>query len=452
LLIGIKSIIAFKILIDESTSSIILHTIIEKLNKHIINIREKVVRYKTLIQNFSYLSALQIFNLLLPLITYPYLIRVLGKETYGLVVFAQAIIGYLLILVGFGFNMSATKDVSIHRDNKEKLSEIVSSVLIIKSVFFIISLIILVVVLWLIPQVKDYKLLFYLTMWMCLYDVLFPQWYFQGIEQMKFITYITLVSRLIFFGLIFVFIHSPSDYLFMPVISGLGAIIAGLISLYIIFYIHRIQFSKQPLPVLKKYFKESIPIFVSNVSIKLYGSTNKVLVGAFIGMAEIAYYDLAEKIVSVIKLPQSIVGQTIFPKISRDKNLQFVKKYFYISLIINVILTGLTVAFTKPIILLLGGSTMLDAKYIVWILVFTTPFVAMSNIWGFQLLIPFGYNKAFQKVILSSSFVYIILMISIWQLYYFSIINISLVNLIIEIFVAFGFLYQCKKNNLWRKI
>ena len=67
--------------------------------------------------------------MLLPLITYPYLIRVLGKEIYGLIVFAQAVVGYLVILVGFGFNISATKEISIHRDNKEKLNEIVSSVI-----------------------------------------------------------------------------------------------------------------------------------------------------------------------------------------------------------------------------------------------------------------------------------------------------------------------------------
>ena len=81
-----------------------------------------------LIRNFSYLSLLQVFNLILPLIVYPYLIRVLGKETYGLVVFAQSLVFYLVILVGFGFNISATKEVSIHRNDSKKLGEIVSSV------------------------------------------------------------------------------------------------------------------------------------------------------------------------------------------------------------------------------------------------------------------------------------------------------------------------------------
>jgi PST family polysaccharide transporter len=390
-----------------------------------------------------------VFNLLLPLITYPYLIRVLGKETYGLVVFAQAIIGYLLILVGFGFNISATKDISIHRDNKEKLSEIVSSVLIIKSVFFILSLIILSVVLWFIPQAKGYEALFYLTMWMCLYDVLFPQWYFQGIERMKYITYITLVSRLIFLGLIFVFIHSPADYLFMPVISGIGAVIAGLVSLYIVFFIHKIKLAKQPLLVLKKYLKDSIPFFVSNVSVKIYVSTNKVIIGSFLGMTEVSYYDLGEKITSLLKIPQGLLSQTLFPKINKDKDIHFVKKAFFVSIAINIILFVGIVLFSKPIVMFLGGEQMLPAIWVVNILALSVPIIAMSNIFGIQLLVPFGYSKIFSQIIVASGIIYLIQLSIIWPLWGINIYSVSIISVTTEFFVTIIMYYFCKRYKLW---
>lgn len=130
------------------------------MNKFINSLKEKAIKHKTLIENFSSLTVFQILNLLLPLLTYPYLIRVLGIEIYGLVVFAQAIIGYLLILVGFGFNISATKEISIHRDNKDKLSEIASSVLTIKAGLFVLSLILLAIALYFIPQAEGYEMLF----------------------------------------------------------------------------------------------------------------------------------------------------------------------------------------------------------------------------------------------------------------------------------------------------
>ena len=420
------------------------------MNKHIKNIREKAGRHKTLIQNFSYLSALQVFNMLIPLITYPYLIRVLGKETYGLVVFAQAVIGYLVILVGFGFNISATKEVSIHRDNKEKLSEIVSSVLIIKSGLFLISMIILCSLVFLIPQAKEYKILFFLTMWMCLYDVIFPMWYFQGIEKMKYITYITLLSRLTFLGLIFIFIHNSSDYLFIPIINGIGALIAGITSLYIVFRKHQIHFVIHSISILTKYFKGSIPIFLSNVSSRLYVSTNKVIVGAFLGMTEVAYYDLAEKVTTVLKIPQSILSQALFPKISKEKNLNFIKQIFKYSILLNITLFIGVMVGSKYIVLLLGGQQMLDAILVLNILALTVPVIAMSNIFGIQLLIPFGFNKTFSKVIIASGLIYLLQALLIWGSFGFTIINVSIITVTTELFVTSIMFFYCKKYKLWR--
>lgn len=419
------------------------------MKKHIDEILQRAGQHKVLIQNFSYLSALQFFNLLIPLITYPYLIRVLGKETYGLVVYAQAIVGYLVILVGFGFNISATKEISVHRGDKSKLSEIVSSVLVIKAVLFAISAFILIVLLFIIPQARGYKGLFILMLWMCLYDVIFPVWYFQGIEQMKYITYITLISRLIFLGLIFVLIHSSSDYLFIPIINGIGALMAGIISLTVIFNSHKVRFKFQSLQTLKFYFKDSIPIFVSNASIKLYTSTNKVIIGSFLGMADVAYYDLAEKLVTVLKMPMSILSQSLFPKISKEKNLSFVKKVFKISLTANVLFYIVFIISSKYLILFLGSKTMLDSVLIVNLLAFTLPVIAMSNIFGVQLLLPFGYNKTFSRIIVSSSIFYLIQAITFWISFGFTLINVTLMTVFTEIFVTITMFYYCNKYRLW---
>lgn len=419
------------------------------MKKHIDHFRHKAGQHKTLIQNFSYLSALQVFNLTLPLVTYPYLIRVLGKETYGLVVFAQAIVAYLAILVGFGFNISATRDISVHRENKEKVSEIVSSVLIIKGILFLLSCIIMFILLLIIPQAHDYKALFFLSLWACLYDVIFPIWYFQGIEKMKYFTYLSLTSRLIFLVLIFIFIHTPADYLYVPIIYGIGAIVAGAVALFLMFKKHQIQFSWQSYQTLKFYVKDSTPIFISNVSVSLYVSTNKVITGTFLGMAEVAYYDLAEKLIFVLRIPQSILSQSLFPKISKEKNINFIKRIFKISLLGNSLLFVLMLLLSHHIIVVLGGSQMLPAISVVNILAFTVPIVAMSNIFGIQLLIPFGYNKLFSRIILASGLFYLLLMLILWLSNGFSIISISIVTVITEVFVTTTMYFFCKKVNLW---
>ncbi|MBN1181140.1 MAG: flippase [Bacteroidales bacterium] len=419
------------------------------MEKGLNTLKNRAKQNRTLLNNLSYLSLLQFFNLLLPLVTYPYLIRVLGKDTFGLVIFAQAIIGYLLIFVSFGFNISATKEISIHRNNKEKLNEIVSSILIIKGLLFLLSLMILLGLLLLIPMAKGHEWLFCLTMWICFYDLIFPIWYFQGIEQMKYITYLTLLSRLVFLGLIFLLIHSSNDYLLVPLINGIGSCIAGTVSLLIIFRLHGLDFKWQQFNTLKHYFSESVPIFISNLSSKIYVSTNKVIAGTFLSMADVAYYDLAEKIIAVFKIPQSILSQAFFPRISKEKNRLFIKKTLVLSLIINMVLFLILIIFSKHLILLLGGSTMLNATLVVNILAITVPVIAVSNVFGIQFLIPFGYNKTFSRIIIISGFLYLVLAFIIWLTTQFTIVNISVITVVTELFVTAYMFYYSKKYQLW---
>ena len=403
----------------------------------------------SVLNNFSYLTALQIFNIVAPLIAYPFLIRILGTNNFGLVIYAQSIISYFVILVTFGFNISATKKVSQYRNNLKKLGEVVSNVIIIKIILFLISLLILELFLYLTNQNFDTVILFNLVMWMCVYEVIFPQWYFQGIEQMKYITYITLIIRIIFLGMIFIIIKSPDDYLLLPIINGLGTIIAGSISLYIIFFKHKIKFKFQPIKTLRYYLNDSLTIFISTISFNVYKSTNKVVVGMFLGMSSITFYDLAEKIIAVAKIPQNILSQSVFPKISLEKNIIYIKDIFKISIIMNFIISLIVLIFAKELVLLLGDSTMLPSIEIIQILVFSVVIIAMGNVFGIQTLIPFGYNRIFTRVVLRSVILYFFLLFLVWITLGFSIKNISIILVIVETFSTLNWYYFCKRKKLW---
>lgn len=405
---------------------------------------------KSLVENFSYLSLLQIFNLVLPLLSYPYLIRVLGVSTFGKIAFAQAIIGYFAIFVGFGFNISATKEVSIHRDDKSKLSEIVSSVFVIKSLIFCISLLVLLPVLFFFKETSENKTLYLTTLWVCIYEIVFPSFYFQGIEKMKYSSVISLIVRSVFVILIFVFIHAESDYLYVPILNLLGAFLIGVSSIYILFYSHELRFYIPEVKVLRFYFKESTPVFLSNVSIQIYVSTNKVLIGLFIGMTEVSYYDMGEKILNILRIPQGILSQAVFPKISHDKNILFVKKIFNYSLILNIFLFLLLFVFSELIIVALGGQQMLPSKWVVIILGLTLPIVAISNIFGILVLIPFGFNKLFSRIIMFSGIIFIVQFLILWIMKWITIYSLSSITVITEGFVSFLMYYYCFKNNLWK--
>lgn len=391
---------------------------------------------------------MSIFNLLVPLATYPYLIRVLGKETYGIIIYAQAIIGYFVMLVSFGFNTSATKEVSVHRNDSLKLSEIISNVFIIKGLLLIASFILLSIALYFIPESCGYYSLFFLSMWLAIYDFIFPIWYFQGIEKMKYITYLTLISKLTFLALIFVLVKSPQHYLRVPIINAIGAIFAGVCSLYIVFHKHKIKFKFQKISILKKYFKESFPLFLSSLSISIFVQANKIIIGSFIGMAEVAYYDLAEKIVQLLKTPQILVTQAIFPRTSKGNNIGFIKKMMLFSFIISLLLFTFVQIFAHYIIVFLGGVHMEQAINLLRLLSIVIILVYISQYTSVHTLLANGYNYIWMKILLTSGFLYLFLVLIFGITNCITAMNLVFITIISELYMLISSYFYSKKLKL----
>lgn len=411
---------------------------------------KKIVRNnKTIFQNLSYLSILQIFNVLIPLFTYPYLIRVLGSEKYGLIIFAQSIVNYFVILMNFGFNTTATREISINRGNRYRIAEIVSSVFIIKGILLILSIILFVLVLYLVPEAKDNKLLFSLTLYLLFYELIFPIWYFQGIEKMKYVTIFNVIGRIIFLVLIFVLINDKSDYILYPAIGGVAMFIASVFALKILFWDDGINLIIPSNRKLAFYFKKSIPIFISNISVFFFANSSKVLIGIFLGMKELSYFDLAEKLANLLKFPQGILTQTLFPKISQDRNMPFVKRVFKISLILNFVIYIVFIFFLKEIIIMLGGKEMLSAYTSAIILGISAPLIVLTTVFGIQTLLPFGYNKQFSKAATLSVIFYVIILIIIYFTLGFSINNIAFATVITIVFEAVYLFKYCLEFKLW---
>lgn len=409
------------------------------MKKIISNIKEKIQRQKTLIHNFSYLSALQLFNMLLPLITYPYLIRVLGAEQYGFVIYAQVISTYLGILIDFGFSLSSTKDISIHRDDKKKLSEIVSSVFIIKLILWLVSFGLLFIMVILIPAFKSEKLLFLFSFGLCFNEFLFPQWYFQGIERMKYITIINLIARIFFLVLIFIVVREKSDYIFVPVLNGIGALIGGLLGIYVVFVKDKIKLIRQPISKLIYYFKESSPLFGSNLIISIKDKFNIILIGATLGMRDVVIYDLSIKIMTLFIQPIQIINTTIYPKIAKERNMKFMlyTTKLTLGLVLGVIL--LIQPFLSSIINFLGK----DLHEAIW----TTRILLISPlimVWSLSLAIN-CINALGRYILLLKGMIYtsMFYMVLIAAGYYFNLIHSLMFFVVVTVIVyLFELLYR----------
>lgn len=413
----------------------------------IAKVKQKIKNNKKIVENFSYLSLLQLFNMLLPLVTYPYLIRVLGLEIYGKIVVAQVIVTYIGIFIDFGFRVSATKNISLYRDDKVKLSTIVSSVLQIKIVLWTLSLLILLGVLFFLPITTNDKLLYLFSFAICFNELLFPQWYFQGVERMKYITLINLITRSFFVILTFLFIRSKSDYLYVPALNGIGVFLGGVIGLYVVFRKDKVTFIWQEATVLKYYIKDTFPILLSNVIIAVKDKFNIIFLATGMGLKEVAVYDLATKIMKLVMQPIDIVNTTIYPKVSREKNMNYMLKVTKLTFI-TVVVGVLVLQPFLPYIIQLIDKDLHNAILPTRILLLAPIVMVWSLAFGRNCLLANGEYKIFTTGMLLTTLFYLLITSIAYLLEYFNFVMtfvvITLLTYLFELLYRWYMAKRCK--------
>lgn len=365
-------------------------------------LKERLGRNKTVLANFSYLSILQVFTILFPLLTYPYLLRVIGLELYGVIVFSQTIINYVSLVINFGFNMSGARNVAVYKEDKVRLSRIVSSTYLCKFILWIVCLIVYLSVISIVPFFRDYYWVYLLSFLLTLNELLLPIWFFQGIEKMKYITIVNLSARLLFVAAIFLFVREREDYLLVPFLNGIGAILAGGLSLYIVLEKENINLSVISVKDLKSAYKESFPLFVSSLSTQIYVNVNKLVIGSFLGMSEVSIYDMADKVLHLMKLPISMMAQAVFPKISRERNIRFVNRVMF--LVTGTVLLAYICVFIGSdwIVYLFTGEYMEEASIIMRLLGVSAILVSFNAFMGGNRLVPMGYSSVYMKVMVGN--------------------------------------------------
>ena len=273
---------------------------------------------KIIVKNYLALLFIQGANFILPLIILPYLVRVLGSEKYGLVMIAQSVALFLTIIVDFGFNISATKEVAYLKNDKEKLSQFYWNIVFVKLILIIITFIILLGMIFFIDKFKLNPLVYLFSFGLVLGQAIFPTWFFQGIEKMQVITFVTVGAKLFFTLSLFFVVFNPDDYLYVPIFNGLGFIISGLFGF--IFSLQYVKFISPKLLQIKDIIKNSSSLFFSNLAVSFYTSSNVIILGFFAGDSIAGIYSSMEKLILAIKSIYTPVYQAIFPNLSTKPN------------------------------------------------------------------------------------------------------------------------------------
>lgn len=369
--------------------------------------KEFVKKHKVIVENLSYMSFLQIFLIVYPLITYPFLVKVLGMELYGLVLTSQMLASYASLFIDFGSNYVCAKHVSVNRNNPFKLSEILSNVLAVRLVVFIIVFFIYCIVVCLIPLYRNNYILFILMYGMTANELLFPQFFYQGIEQMKQITIISVGTKLLLIALIFIFIRNRNDILLVPVFYTLGALLGGIMSIYQIVYVLNIKFVRPSMQNSLFYFKDSLQIFATDFICAIKDRASYLILGGCLGLSDVVVYDLGLKLNSLLSKPYSILCTVLFPRIANTKSLEIIKKNMLISFLMTLAMAILANIFLYDIVLFFLHKECDLSPIRVFTLcpVILSASCVISN----NLFVALGYNKYMLYSIIITTSVYVIL-------------------------------------------
>lgn len=280
---------------------------------------------KSIVKNTTMLYIMNIAKIALPLVTLPYLTRVLSKDCYGAVSYVKAVMQYMQIVVDFGFVLSATKDIVEVRDDKDAISKVIGDTLVAKLLLLVGTFLVLLVLIAAIPLLRVNAVYTVLSFVVVALTCFLMDCLFRGIEEMQVITIRYVTMRLIATVLTFVFVKNDSDMIWIPVLDIIGSIVAVIL----VFWEMKkrgigIKFTKIKNAFVK--LKESAVYFLSNMATTTFTALNTILIGIFIDAQHVAEWSVCLQMVTAVMSMYSPVTDGIYPYMVKSKDWKLIRK------------------------------------------------------------------------------------------------------------------------------
>lgn len=377
---------------------------------------------KTVFANFGYLSLLQIAGYVFPLITMPYLARVIGVDGFGKIAFASVVVVWFQTIADWGFTLTATRDVAQNRTNKDRVSFIYSNVLWARCLLSIISGLILLVMVSIVPYLRENALIILVTFLLVPGHILFPEWFFQALEKMKYTTIFNLLIKLLFTIAVFIFIKNEDDYIIQPLLTTIGYLVCGIGAQYLILKKWGYSLYKPQWNGIFRTIRDSTDVFINNLMPNLYNSFSVMMLGFFGGATANGIYDGGNKFPTIFYNFQSVLSRAFYPFLSRRPE----KHSIYAKLNLGSAILGaiLLIVLSPWIVRIMLGSEFENSIVVMQILSVSVVFLAMSYTYGTNYLIIHHKEKPLRNLTITSSIIG--MCASIPLVYYFSYIGAAI--------------------------
>lgn len=408
-------------------------------------------------KNIVLLAIVQITNYAFPLITFPYLSRVLGPHGFGEIALAQSVIIYMTSFVDFGFNLTSTRKISIYNqeNNQQKINEVYTDTIFSKSLLLLISALASLILVLSVKPLNNVSSLIIVGYISVIGSVLFPIWLFQGLQIMKGVVITTTTAKIISICSIFVLVHDQHDTFYAMFATSLGVGISGIISLWYVRKLGKVCFEKMDVSRAYKLTKEAYPIFLSFIGSSVYTTLNSFILSFFVPVAAIGIYSGADRIRSVSQSLLVPMQQAIYPHLAgelknKDSYIKGMYKYGTIFFVVSLCIS-LFLAFLSPQIIhvLLGNK--FDQSFRILLLLAPLPtIVSLAIVFGQWGLVNIGSGHVLSRIYLLSAFVHLLhvfIMCYFWGIYGAA-ISVMFTETLVTALIIIGFFREYKKWKL----
>lgn len=382
---------------------------------------------KTATRNTFMLYLMNIAKMVFPLVTLPYLTRVLSVPVYGVVTYVKAVMQYMQLLLAFGFALSATRDIVDAKLDKERISRIFADVQVAKLILTAIGGGALVVLTICIPMLREnipFVVLSYLNV---VITELLADFLFRGLDKMEVLTVRFVVSKLISTACTFLFIKHDGHLLLVPIFDCLGSLAALAMVLAEIKKLE-LRFMPSGLRESVRMLKESFTYFISDVSTLAFGALNTLLIGIYSSATDVAYWGLVMQLVGAVNAMYTPITNGIYPSMLRTKSLGFIKKI--VMLFMPVVTVGCLICWfgAELIVTIVGGEHYLEAATVFRCMV---PVMFMSfgaQLFGWSTLGPIGKTHQTTMTTVITAVVQVAGLVVLIAADWFTLVNIALLR------------------------
>jgi polysaccharide transporter, PST family len=412
---------------------------------------ESTSRGNRIFSNFMALGILQGTNFLLPVLVMPFVIKKIGADGYGVVAVAQGVMLFFVTVSEYGFNLTATRALALHRNDVSKNAKLFFTVLAAKMVICLVLFGALLLLITLVPFFKSHFQLYLLGFTYVIGQSLLVSWFFQGVEKMEYITIYALLARLLFVALVFVFIGQRSDHRFFIFYMGIGSVVAGVMSIFQAIRLCKLPIVRPLWSDIKHELKEGWSVMLSYISINTFLTINVFILRLFTNDLIAGYYSVAEKIILATRQIPVLFAQVIYPPLCQlmEKGTASTRRFFksvYVPFLLLVLLaTLLLFAFAPFIISLFLGHDSGNAVMLLRLFCLA-PVIVCLHIPASQLLMAANQKKRYLRVLTWATLINLtcnLLLVQVWGS-----VGTVISVLLTELFITVGFNRELYKNKL----